>query len=303
MFSWTGRRVLVTGGTGFIGHHMVDALVQAGADVRVLGRHEIKQPGVTWIEGDLATFGDASILTDIDSVFHLASVRQNVAVHRERAEEILTGNLALTLGLLKLLKQVKAKPSLVFFSSATVPTSFPSVDVPMDGYALGKLFSESIFRTAALELGFPLLTLRPMNVYGPGDHFTLEGNVIPALMVKAKASTHQLEVWGSGNQKRPFLFAPDLVRAALLLHENGITGTEYVSPPQTILIKDLATKIRDLVHPALEITFDTSKPEGPHELALPGVHSLLQSFPWTSLNDGLHATYAAFLKDKNIVKG
>lgn len=302
MFSWTGRRVLVTGGTGFIGRHMVDALVKAGADVRVLGRREIKQEGVTWIEGDLATCNDPSIL-DVGSVFHLASVRQNVAVHRERAEEILEANLALTRGFLRLLKQAKTKPSVVFFSSATVPTSFPPVDAPMDGYALGKMFSESILRAAAHELGFSLLILRPMNVYGPGDHFALDGNVIPALMVKAQENDHELQVWGSGNQKRPFLYAPDLVRAAMLLHQQGITGLEYVSPPETIAIRDLATNIRDMVHPGLEIVFDASKPEGPHELELPSLHPLLKDMQWTSFLDGLRATHVAFLREKNLVKG
>ena len=107
-------------------------------------------------------------------------------------------------------------------------------------------------------------------------------------------------MWGSGKQKRPFLFVDDLVRATLLLREHAVTGTEYVSPPETVEIRDLAIMIRDLIHPKLPLAFDTSKPEGPEEILLPTVHPLLQKMPWTLIQEGLERTRAAFLAEERL---
>ena len=141
------------------------------------------------------------------------------------------------------------------------------------------------------QYGFPLLVLRPVGVYGERDTFTEEGNVIPSLMAKAEAAKDELRVWGSGKQERVFIYAQDLVRALLTLLDHGATGIQYVMPPDTVTIREVAEKIRDMVKPNLKLVFDTSRPEGQRSLAVLPNHPCLKDFEWTPLQDGLWNTY------------
>jgi nucleoside-diphosphate-sugar epimerase len=130
-----------------------------------------------------------------------------------------------------------------------------------------------------------------VGAYGERDTFTEESNVIPSLMVKAEKAKESLVVWGSGKQERVFLYVHDLVAALLRLLDVDAQGIQYILPPDTTTVKNLATLIRNIVRPDLPITFDKTKPEGSRSVATLPLHPCLEDFPWTPLRDGLYNTY------------
>jgi len=297
---WKGKRVLVTGGTGFIGSVFVEKLLSLGADLRVPVRAATYRwlsklrSKIEWMDGDLRDDEYCEkLLEGVDHVFHMASYRRNVDFHHTHCADVLAGNVEMTLALSAALKGHPNLP-VIFFSSANVP---PEIDVirlaqqeKTDGYVLGKALCETFWLTASRQYGFPLLIVRPVGVYGERDTFSLEGNVIPSLMVKAEAEK-QLSVWGSGKQERVFLYVHDLVEAVLCLLDHDARGIQYVMPTALTTVARLAATIRDIVHPGLTIVFDATKPEGSRSLAVLPPHPCLKEFPWTPLEEGLKRTY------------
>ena len=300
--SWNGRRVLVTGGTGFIGSFLVERLLDLGARVRVPLRagHEGFLAGrsdVEWVEADLR--GDCGPLVDgIDEVFHLASVRKNVDVHQKQASDVANENVRMTLSLIEALHDRRGVP-VTFVSTGNLPQAFDIVAAAtaerVDGYVLGKAICETLWLTAAKQRGFPLLIARPVGVYGPRDAFTDDGNVIPALMVRARAAEDALHVWGDGTQQRSFLYVTDVVTALLTLIDAGAHGVQYVASPRIVTVRELAETIRDLVHPGLPIVFDADKPTGAKTMPAYPVHPSLASMEWTPFERGLEQARDAWL--------
>ncbi len=301
MINWKDKRVVVTGGTGFVGSILVEALLQRGAVVRVPTRSDNYRSlsklrsKIEWIDGDLRDPTYCTrLITGMDHVFHLAAHRRNVGFHHEHCADVLTGNVEMTLALVHAMKEYP-HAHVTFFSSANVP---PEIDVirlaqqsSTDGYVLGKALSETLWLTASRQYGFPLLIVRPVGVYGERDTFSEEGNVIPSLMVKAEAATQELLVWGSGKQERVFLYSTDLIDVVFRLLDHDVTSVQYVSPPDVTNVKDLATMICDIVHPGLRLVFDTSKSEGSRSVPVLAPHECLRGFPWTPLAEGLKRTY------------
>jgi GDP-L-fucose synthase len=300
---WKNRRVLVTGGTGFIGSFLVEELLARGANVRVPLRSKnyryLSQlrSEIDWLEGDLRDPRYCAKLCDgVDHVFHLAACRRTSEYHRMHASDVLTENVRMSIALMEALKEFPNIPA-TFFSTANVPASIDCVtftkqfeERDMDGYVLGKALCELLWLAASRQRGFPLLIVRPIGVYGPRDTFSPEGNVIPSLFVRARASRDKLQVWGTGKQKRAFLYVEDLIRAVLLLVEADVTGVQYVDSSEVVEVRELAEKIRDMLRPDLSLLFDQSKPEGQRSRSHLPQHQLLRSFAWTPLEEGLKRT-------------
>ncbi len=276
--SWTGRHVAVAGGTSILGRHLVDSLTKSGAEVRVISR----------AVGDLTDHAFcAKFLDGADVLFHLASQRRNVEYHRAHRDDVFAANVGISESLIKAVCGRKPLP-VIFFSTALVST-FPAGTDPAtipDGYLAAKIRCEELWNQAELD---DLLIVRPVSAYGPEDHFGADANVIPALLQRCAEAKDELTVWGSGKQRRAFIFAPDVAKATLQLVDSGAKGVQHLCPPDAVTIAELATTIRDLIRPGLPIQFDTSKPEGPDLCDLP-VPSALQSFPWTPLSIGLKQT-------------
>lgn len=301
MTDWKGKRVLVTGGTGFIGSILVEALLHYGAKVRVPIRAtnyralSNRRAEIEWMEGDLRSEEYCTqIVTGMDHVFHLASHRRNIDFHQKHCADVLAGNIEMTLALIHALKEYRGA-GVTFFSTANVP---PEIDViklaqqtSVDGYVLGKALSEAFWLTASKQYGFPLLIVRPVGVYGERDTFNEDSNVIPSLMVKAENAEKELTVWGSGKQERVFLYASDLINAVLELLSHDARGIQYVLPPNVVTVADVATIIRDIVNPELTLRFQVDRPEGMRSIPVLPLHPCLENYPWTPLKEGLTRTY------------
>ncbi len=311
--SWQGKRVLVTGGTGFIGSVLVEQLLDQGAEVRVPIRAQNYRAlsrlraQIEWLEGDLRDPAYcAELVAGIDHVFHLASHRRNDDFHREHCSDVLNGNVSMTIALIQALKDSHSKAGVTFFSSANVP---PSVDVialaqreELNGYLLGKALCETLWLTASRQHGFPLLIIRAVGIYGERDTFSEKANVIPSLMMKAETEEF-LDVWGTGKQERVFMYVGDVVSAVFKLLDAGCTGIQYVMPPDVTTVKDLAETIRDIVKPGLKITYDTSKPDGNRSRATLPLHPVLASVEWTPLKRGLEKTFHGWKRKQTESKG
>lgn len=274
---WSGKTVVVTGGTSLLGSCVTEKLSSLGARVRIASR----------TQGDVRdAHVCAELLEGADALFHLASQRRNVAYHLEHRKHIFDSNVAMTESLISALGNRKSLP-VVFFSTALVSTFPPGTDpsaVP-DGYLAAKITCEELWKKATNDL----LLIRPVSAYGPRDRFGADANVIPSLMRRCAEAKDELNVWGSGKQKRTFVFAPDVAEATLQLMAASARGVQHLCPPECVSIGELAAVIRDLVRPGLPIRFDRTKPEGPDLCDLP-VPQALQSFPWTDLHEGLKRT-------------
>ena len=295
--AWKGKTVVITGGTGFIGSHLAEFLRDQGAKIRIPYRESsewltanIKK--MDFRQGDITDIAFLkTCLEGADYVFHLASFRQHIAFHLEHATEVIEKNVQMAVALVNVLRE-RPMP-LTFFSTANIPpdyTIFEAIQSHVDGYHLGKALCEVLFTALAHETKQPFLCVRPVSVYGPRDKFAVDANVLPALITKAATAEKELMVWGSGRQKRKFVYVEDVIQATCTLLEAGATGIQYLTPPETIAIADLAQKICQHVNPQLTLTFDTTKPEGPHQDRPFPTHSALASFPWTPMDQGLQKT-------------
>lgn len=303
--AWKDKLVLVTGGTGFIGSFLVEELLDRGARVRVPLRAEnyralsARRSEIEWLEGDLRDADYcAQLVKGVDEIFHLAGSRRNTEYHRKRPSDVINDNARMTLALLDGMRECEVAVPVTFFSSANVP---PVIDIvalsqapKVDGYVIGKAISESFWFTASRQRKFPLMIVRAVGSYGPRDTFNEDANLIPALMVQAREEDEMLTVRGDGTQERSFLFIEDLVDAVLFLRDNEAQGIQYITSNDIVTVRDLATQIRDLVHPGLPIEFQPAKVIEERTIPILPMHPALAEMKWTPLAEGLRKTFIAW---------
>ncbi|MFD1564287.1 NAD-dependent epimerase/dehydratase family protein [Haloarchaeobius amylolyticus] len=247
------RTVLVTGGAGFIGSHLVDAL-HPHNEVRVLdtfttGDRAHLPEDVTVIEGDVR---DPIALQEaargVDVIFHhaaLVSVSQSVEAPRRSNET----NLEASLLLLEQARQEDAR--VVVASSAAVyghpdelPVSETARTNPTSPYGIQKLALDQYTRLYEELYGLETVALRYFNVYGPRQQGPYSG-VISTFLEQARAG-EPVTIEGDGQQSRDFVHVSDVVRANLLAATTDVVGEAYnVGTGQRTAIEELAETIRD----------------------------------------------------------
>ena len=229
-------RVLVTGGAGFIGSHLVDALVARGDEVVVLddlstGRREHVDPAATLLEHDVRT----PFETDADVVFHLAA-QADVGTSMERPAFDAEVNVVGTVNALEAARAAGAH--LVFASTGGAiygdvdkPAREESPLLPVSAYGLAKRSAEIYVDGWNRVFGSRHVVLRFANVYGPRQSAALEGGVI-AIFLERLATGRPTAIFGDGTITRDFVHVDDVVRALLLAaaHRGGVfnvgTGIE-----------------------------------------------------------------------------
>ncbi len=267
-----GRRILVTGGAGFIGSHLVEALLARGAAVHVIdnlsmGRRENVPPGARFYEGDI--LDDRLVeqaLEGVDGVCHLAArvaIRDSVARFLEDAQTNLMGTL-------HLLHHCRKRPpkKFVFASSMAVygdcphprPVSETSPREPISPYGLSKLAAEKYVALIDRQYGLPSVRLRYFNVFGPRQAFTPYVGVI-TIFIQALRQGRPPIIFGDGDQQRDFIYVGDIVRATLLALESDISGEAFnVGTGRGTSVREVAAMLSQRLRPGLEPRFEPPQP-------------------------------------------
>ncbi|MCB9638731.1 MAG: NAD-dependent epimerase/dehydratase family protein [Myxococcales bacterium] len=244
-----GEHVLVTGGAGFIGSHVVEALLERGARVVVLdnfstGSRENLAPfegrvGFRCIEADITSSLWPALFSvqqdePIDRIIHLAA---QTSVPRSLAKPIedIQVNQVATLQLLEFARGAGVK-KVVFASSAATygdleaeQTREDMPTVPLSPYGLNKLTSEGWLRTYALHFAVPTASLRFFNVFGPRQDPRSPYSGVISLFLQRALLGQDLLVFGDGRQTRDFVFVDDIVQALLLACFGPVSKGEAIN--------------------------------------------------------------------------
>lgn len=264
----TDSTVLVTGGAGFIGSHLVDALVPDNT-VRVVddlssGNRENVHREAQFVEGDLRERSTVeAVLDGVDVVFHQAGL-VSVETSVENPTESHAINAGATVTLLDAARQVDAR--VITASSAAIygaPSSVPVREseplTPRSPYAIDKLTVDQYTRRFADLYGLETVALRYFNVYGPGQGAASYSGVISTFLDQA-ATGRPMTVHGDGSQTRDFVHVSDVVQANLLAATSDCAGTAYnVGTGQEITIAALAETVSSLAG-GIEITHVEGRP-------------------------------------------
>jgi len=222
---WKNKKVLVTGGAGFIGSHVVENLLNRGATVRVLDNlqngkkdnlSEIKN-AVEFIEGDCRNEMDAlKACKGQDVVLNVAARVGGIEYNRTHQATMMRDNLLLETVMTEAARQANVERFLTVSSACVYPRncSVPTpesegfIDEPEPtngGYGWAKRMGELLGKYYNQEFGMNVGIVRPYNCYGPRDHFDpAVSHVIPALIKRVFDGEDPVIVWGSGNQTRAF---------------------------------------------------------------------------------------------------
>jgi nucleoside-diphosphate-sugar epimerase len=231
--NFTGRSVIVTGGAGFIGSHLVDALVEAGARVRVIENFATATRGrlnrsAQLIEADIRD-GTAirPAFDGVDTVFHVAALPRIPLSIAKPVETHMT-NVVGTLNVLMAARDARVR-RIVFSGSSSVYGTQPTLPLvesmtphPASPYALQKYVGEQYTAMFHRLYGMQTLTLRYFAVYGP--RMAQEGAYMlaTAAFLRARREGRPLEIHGDGEQTRDFTHVSDVVRANLLAADSEI---------------------------------------------------------------------------------
>lgn len=292
-------RVLVTGGAGFIGSHIVDALIARGHTVAVLddlssGRRENLHPGAEFCHVDLSVIGFLAADYEPDVICHQAA---QASLLRSVAEPIFdaTVNILGTLHVIEAAHQcgahvVMASTSAVYDEMARQPYLEDSPKHPTRPYAVAKLAAEMYLR----ESGVAACVLRYGNVYGPRQVPVGENQLVPrALAHICDGSPFVLN--GDGGQTRDFVYVGDVASANVLAIEERLTGAFNVATGAGTRVNTVLELLARLTHYDGLWQHGPAKPNEPRSVALDPAR--IGQYGWrpeTPLADGLAHTVVAW---------
>lgn len=315
---YAGKCVLVTGGTGFVGIHIVEELLKHNAKIRIpIHKRKPLDTGeqIETIEADLTSPEDClRAVRDVDFVFHCAGAVAAAGVTAGNPMSAITTNLVLTARMLEAAWAVGVKRFLIFSSS----TGYPAKKHPVKeeefwagpthtsyfGYGWMRRYLERIAEFVASKSDMKIAVVRPTAVYGRFDNFDpATSHVVPALIRKAVERLDPYEVWGSGEEVRDFLHVRDLARGCLLmLEKHAVCDAVNIGYGKVVTIKEIVQLILEAAdYKDAKVVFNTSKPTAiPFRMVdTTKGKSILGFEPEISLKEGLHDTITWFKQMAN----
>jgi GDP-L-fucose synthase len=307
---WANKRVVVTGGHGFLGSFVAEKLRERGASELFLPRSR---------DFDLRSSADVERLfteTRPDVLIHLAAVVGGIGANRRHPGRYFYENAIMGLQIIESARRHQLAKLVCLGTVCSYPKFTPvpfREDDLWNGYpeetnapyGLAKKMLLVQLQSYRNEYGFPGIYLVPVNLYGPRDNFDLESShVIPALVrkcVEARDSrASKIVVWGTGQATREFLYVEDAAEAIVLAAE------EYDKPDpvnlgsgEEISIRDLVTQVKDLVGFTGSIEWDHTQPDGQPRRRLDTTRAQ-NEFGWsarTPIREGLEKTMAWFVEN------
>ncbi len=299
MTELSGRRVLVTGGAGFVGRSVVRALRLAGALVAVLDRQPFPDGDVTGVVGEITdpSTRDAAVGEGLDGIVHLAAVT-SVLRSMEDPAGVYEANVAATAGLLELAR-VRGVERFLLASTNAVVGDVGDASIhediplcPLTPSGATKAACEMLLSGYAGAYGMSTCALRLTNVYGQG--MTHKDSLVARLM-RAAMTGHTVEIYGDGTQRRDFVHVDDVVQGLLLAWRRRCTGSLIIGSGRSITVLDLLDRARRVTGRPLPAVHVAPKPgEMPAVVVDIGRARSLGYEPTVALDDGLPTAWADF---------
>ena len=294
-----GERLLITGGSGFIGRRIVGALRDGGAEVVVADLRPHPDPQVHTVVGDLCDpeVRDAAVTPGLTGVVHLAAVTSVLGSLRDPAR-VHAVNVEATAGLLELARH-REVPRFVLASTNAVVGDVGAATIheglplhPLTPYGATKAAAEMLLSGYAGGYGMTTCALRLTNVYGPG--MQAKDSMVPRLM-RAARDGRMIEVYGSGEQLRDFVHVDDVVAGLLLAWHTRHVGPLIIGGGRSVSVLDLVAAARKATGVHVETRHVPAKPgEMPAVVVSIERARALGYAPGTDLEEGLTGVWDEF---------
>ncbi len=307
---WSGKRVLVTGGSGFVGRNLVPLLERRGCDVRAPSHREFDLLEQEHVRRLLLTIRP-------QMVFHLAGLVGGILATKQYPADFCYENLLMSTMTLKESWQAGVEKYVTLMGGCSYPAHAPNPireSELWNGYPQGESAAFSTAKRMDVVLaqayrdqwGFDAIVLVPGNLYGPHDNFDLDGShVIPALIRRFNEARMEgkaeVAAWGTGQPIRDFIYIGDaceaIVRAAEVYSGKDIINISSGAPTT---IRELVETIADLVGYKGRVRWDASKPDGQMRKVfdVAQMRDLIGYQPTTSLREGLARTLEWFTRNR-----
>ncbi|MEC4806845.1 MAG: UDP-glucuronic acid decarboxylase family protein [Jaaginema sp. PMC 1079.18] len=302
-------RILVTGGAGFLGSHLIDRLMAAGHEILCLdnfftGRkvnvqHWMGNPKFELIRHDITE----PIRLEVDQIYHLACPASPIHYQYNPVKTIKTNVLG-TMNMLGLAKRVKAR---FFLASTSEVYGDPDVHPQPEEYRgnvntigirscydEGKRVAETLAFDYYRQNGVDIRVVRIFNTYGP-RMLENDGRVVSNFIVQALRG-QPLTVYGDGSQTRSFCYVSDLIEGFIRLMNSDQTGPINIGNPGEYTILELAQKIQNIINPDVDIVFKPLPQDDPKQRQpdITKAKTYLDWEPTVPLQEGLEKTIAYF---------
>ncbi len=301
-------KALVLGGCGFIGSHVVDALLEAGHTVSIVDRSPLRSDcdwvGVEHFLGDLDQVDVlARALVGVDVVYHLVSTTFPSTSNLDPIADI-EGNLVATVRLLDLMREVGCS-RIVYFSSggtvygepATVPVDETYSLKPICSYGVVKVAIENYLFMYERLHGLKSVILRASNPYGPRQGKTGLQGLIGTVLNRLRLG-ESMTVWGDGETVRDYVFVKDLAQLALIVGDvEAPTGVFNAGSGQGYSVSELLALASKITGIELFVDHQPARTFDVHRIVL-AIDAARTTFDWqptTSIEDGLKKTWEYIL--------
>lgn len=315
---WDRKKVLVTGGGGFVGSHVVERLLAVGRGVRVTvadHRSDVKRRNLAAVWKDVAfKHADVDDLAAArrlcrgqDVVINMAAKVGGVHYNSVHHASLYRDNMAIGLSVIEAARLERVGRFVVVSSACVYPRdcAIPTPesegfrDAPEatnEGYGWAKRMQEYLGRAYADEYGMSVAIARPYNAYGPRDDFDAKtSHVIPALVKRVCDGAHPVRVWGTGLSTRSFLYVEDFARGVLAVAEKYPKADPLnLGADEEVSVADLARTVVRLAGTGARVEFDPSKPSGQQRrhCDVTKAHEAIGFEARVSLEEGLAKTIA-----------
>lgn len=307
-FELKGKRVWVAGHKGMAGSAILRRLASENCEIVTATRNELDLLRQADVEAWMAA-------RKIDVVFHAAATVGGILANSTRPADFLYNNLSIAANVIHAAKLTGVTKLLFLGSSCIYPRLAPQpmreedlltgpLEPTNEWYAIAKIVGIKLCQAYRRQYGCDFISVMPTNLFGPGDRYDPQGgHVVAALIMKIHAAklsnSPTVDLWGSGQPRREFLFSDDLADACIFVMKN-YSGDLFlnVGTGQDMTILELAERIAGVIGWHGRFTFDRSKPDGMPRKVMDV--SRLNALGWTApteFNTGMREAYRWYVEN------